>query len=532
MSRLKEKLYGCETPRIFTPPLRELTPETSRGQECIDFAENVLGITLLPWQKWLLIHALELNVDGTFRFRTVVLLVARQNGKSTILQVLTLWRMYLDAARLVIGTAQNLDVAEEQWRGAVELAEGVPELAEEIARIDKTNGKKALELESGERYKVQAANRRGGRGLSGDLVLMDELREHASWDAWAAVTKTIMARMYAQVWAASNAGDAASIVLRFLRKLAHLALGNPDGLDEVGASVPAIVDDEDTEDADSLGIFEWSAEPGCSIWDRLQWAQANPSMNYTIGERAIAAAARTDPEGTFRTEVLCQWLDTVADGPFPGNSWENSLDDESYAVGEIMYCVDLEWDRTMASISIAGRRPDGDMHVEVVATMPPQFVAAWFDDPWVNVAGQNMPRRADNEDMIGLVLQANGAPVSSMLDDLRAIKGLKIIEWAGVDLGRWTGKFFDAVCGVTESDDEDEEWALGDPLVYHRSQPSLDTAARLASTKPMADSWVWDRAKSMVDIAALVSVTGAYGAFVTREKAPAPAEPRIRMIGG
>ena len=43
---------------------------------------------------------------------------------------------------LVIGTAQNLDVAEEQWRGAVELAEGVPELEEEIARIDKTNGKK------------------------------------------------------------------------------------------------------------------------------------------------------------------------------------------------------------------------------------------------------------------------------------------------------------------------------------------------------------------------------------------------------
>jgi phage terminase large subunit-like protein len=40
-----------------------------------------------------LIHALELLPDGTFRFRTVVLLVARQNGKSTLMQVLTLWRM-------------------------------------------------------------------------------------------------------------------------------------------------------------------------------------------------------------------------------------------------------------------------------------------------------------------------------------------------------------------------------------------------------------------------------------------------------
>src|SRR5438128_1399318 len=124
-----EKLYGCEVPRIFTPPLRELTPATSKGFECIEFAEDVLGIELLPWQKWLLIHALELAADGSYRFRTVVLLVARQNGKSTLMQVLSLWRMYLDAARLIIGTAQNLDIAEEQWQGAVELAEGVPDLA-------------------------------------------------------------------------------------------------------------------------------------------------------------------------------------------------------------------------------------------------------------------------------------------------------------------------------------------------------------------------------------------------------------------
>lgn len=532
MTRAKPKLYGCEVPRIFTPPLRELTRETTRGFECIDFAHDVLGITLLPWQKWLLIHALELNPDGTFRFRTVVLLVARQNGKSLILQILTLWRMYLDGARLVIGTAQNLDVAEEQWRGAVELAEGVPELEEEIARIDKTNGKKALELESGERYKVQAANRRGGRGLSGDLVLMDELREHASWDAWAAVSKTTMAREYAQVWAASNAGDAASIVLRFLRKLGHMALGNPDGLDEIGQSVPEWGADEDTENSDSLGLFEWSAPPDCSIWDREAWAQADPSMNYTISERAIASSARTDPEGTFRTEVLCQWLDTVADGPFPDNSWESANDQESYAVGGIMYAVDLSWDRKTAYIGIAGRRPDGAMHVEVVATMPPQFVVPWFNDPWVNGSGVNMPRRADSEDLIGVVLQANGAPVSSLLDDLRAVKGLKVVEWAGIDLGRWTGKFYDAVCGVMPSEDEDEEWSLGEPLVFHLGQPVLDTAARLASTKPMGDSWVWDRSKSIVDIAPMVAVTGAFGAFVTMEKAPAPAEPRIRMIGG
>lgn len=544
--RVRAPLYGSETPRVFTPPLRELTPETTHGFECISFAEDVLGLTLYPWQKWLLIHALELNEDGTYRFRTVVLLVARQNGKSTVMQVLALWRMYLDGAKLVLGTAQNLDIAEEQWAGAVDLAEGVPELKEQIDKVNKTNGKKALELDSGERYKVQAANRRGGRGLSSELVILDELREHATWDAWAAVSKTTMARKFAQVWAASNAGDALSIVLRFLRNLAHSALGNPDeieGLEDLVKSgtppEPVEDDDEDLfdeeEEADSLGIFEWSATPGCSIWDRAAWQQANPSLGYTITTKSIAAAARSDPEGTFRTEVLCQWLDTTADGPFPEDTWERSIDPNSVVDGKFMYCVDMSWDRMTAYISVAGRRPDGAMHVEVVAMVPPQFVKDYFDSEWTTSSGEVMPRRASDPMSLGVTLQAKGAPVSSLLDDLHAVKDLKVIEWEGVDLGRWTGKFFDAICGVTSPEAPENgtpapEWTLGDPLVFHLPQPALDTAARLASTKPLGDAWVWDRAKSICDTAPLVSVTGAYGAFVSQETKPAPAEARIRMI--
>lgn len=538
--RVKPKLLGCEQPMIFTPPARELTPETTRGFECITFAEDVLGVTLLPWQKWLLIHALELNEDGTFRFRTVVLLVARQNGKSTVMQVLTLWRMYLDGAKMTIGTAQNLDLAEEQWRDAVDLAEEVEELNDEIARVDKTNGKKALELHSGERYKVQAANRRGGRGLSADLVLMDELREHTSWEAWAAVSKTTLARAFSQVWAASNAGDAASVVLRFLRKMAHAALGNPDGIDEVGAPLPEIIleEGETIDDSESLGLFEWSAAPGCSLWDRGQWAQANPSMNHVlpdgngITEKAIAAAIRSDPEPVARTEVLCQWLDTTADGPFPEGAIENAYDPESSIVGGFMYCLDLSWDRTTVAVGVAGRRPDGAMHVEVVATMPPQFVESWFNDPWVRESdGAAMPRRAETPGLLGVVLQANGAPISALLDTLESIKGLEIIKWEGMDLSRWTGKFYDAMCGVN-SHDGDEYILKGEPLVFHTGQPILTTPAQFAMTKPMGDSWVWDRSKSPIDIAPLVAVTGAFGAFTAKERAPVAAVPRIRIIGG
>lgn len=40
-------IYGCEAPRIFTPPLRDLTPETTLGFEVIEFAEDVLQVELL-----------------------------------------------------------------------------------------------------------------------------------------------------------------------------------------------------------------------------------------------------------------------------------------------------------------------------------------------------------------------------------------------------------------------------------------------------------------------------------------------------
>ncbi len=57
-----------------------LAPSTSLGFQAIAFAEHVLGQTLLPWQRFWLVHALELRADGTFRFRTILTLVRALNG--------------------------------------------------------------------------------------------------------------------------------------------------------------------------------------------------------------------------------------------------------------------------------------------------------------------------------------------------------------------------------------------------------------------------------------------------------------------
>jgi hypothetical protein len=514
-------LLGSETPRIWTPPLRELKPAvldddgevlepaTSLGYAAIEFAEEIVGIGLFPWQKWLLIHSLELREDGSFRFRNIVVLIARQNGKSTLSQILSLFFLFVVGARLVLGTAQDLDTAEEVWDGALELIEGNPDLHNMCLPPRKVNGGKTIRLGTGERYKVKAASRRAGRGLSGDLILLDELREHTNWEAWGAITKTTMARANAQVWALSNAGDVASVVLRYLRKMAHQALGDPDGI--VAAEDPSrLLDPDQAEELavsgdDTLGIFEWSASPGCALDDPNGWAQANPSLGHAITERAILSSMNTDPEWIYRTEVLCQWSDGTLEGPFPAGKWDAGVDaackapkdcpgcaaghhkagyaGSTIAPGsKIGLCVDVSWDRTKAHIAAAGFRSDGLPHVEVIASRGgTDWVKTWFTDP-------EHPERLGYDVMI----QASG-PAGSLIDELEKVK-VKVVPWKGEDIGQACGRIYDLVV---------------QNAVKHRPQPLLDIAAATAVVRPLVDTWAWDRKKSPVDCAPLVAVTGA-----------------------
>src|SRR3546814_3017701 len=72
--------------------------------------------------------------------------------------------------------------------------------------------------------------RRPPRSTRTDTLFPYTTLFRSSWDAWGAITKTTNARANAQIWALSNAGDATSIVLRYLRKMAHKALDDPDGI--------------------------------------------------------------------------------------------------------------------------------------------------------------------------------------------------------------------------------------------------------------------------------------------------------------
>ena len=499
---------GCEEPRVFTPPLRELTPDTTLGFDIIDFSREVLNIEPHPWQRWFLIHAFETVdlPDGTWRlrFRTIILLVGRQCGKTTLGTIIALYFLYQLGVALILGTAQDVANAEDIWALCVEMAQANPDLAEQISHVWYTNGAKRLQLDGGRDYRVKAANRKAGRGKSADLVLLDELREHQTWDAYAALSKTGMARKNALLLCMSNAGDGTSVVLRHFRIRAHRMLGDPDGIVAALGDSEVIADESALEDT-ALGLFEWSAAPGMAIDDPRAWAQGSPSLGYTIDFSTMKAACADDPADVFKTECLCQWVTSTVTPPFPIGAWDAGKDESSEIAPDsaLWWGVDVSADRMKSSIAVCGRRADGSWHVELAEYRSGvAWLLGWFEKAAPNYKGG-----------MRVALQSRGAPVASMMDVIAAVDGVEIVECAGKDVAGWCGRMWDAVAACDAQSSSDSA------PVHHRTQPALDLAANIAATRPMGDgAWAWDRNKSLEDISPLVAATMALGAATATEK--------------
>ena len=506
-------LLGSTTPRLWTPPLAvgppgpcgcgcALTPATSLGFSAVDFTQDPIGIQPLPWQRFLLIHALEL-VGGRFRFRTVLILVARQNGKTTIVEVKNLWKLFVLGVPLVIGTAQTLDIAEESWDKAVEIIEGTPDLAAELVTVNKVNGKKFLKLKSGGRWKVAAASRRA-RGLAGDDINLDELREHQTWKAWGAVTKTTMARSNAQIFGFSNAGDNASVVLNDLQAKGRAA-----------AAAPAAADP-------SLGLFEWSApddtkctcrrleeqphKPDCQLLDRRLWAMANPSLGHPggVSEGALASAAATDPNEIFLTECLCVRVPDLAGRAINPAAWKDLGDPESRRDGDVALAVDISLDRDWAAIGLYGHRTDGIGHAQLVYYGPVQGLVGKLvefrdalDPVAVGLARGTYASLKEDLARVGFVRPEDRPAVKvDEGEDRHPPQRGDLIVLSGVDMAAACGQIIDAVRQAT---------------VRHVPSEQLTADVGVGRTRKIGDTIAWAQG-----VTGLVTVTEARWTFYAR----------------
>lgn len=515
--------FGLTEPRIWTKPLVELTPETSRGFDVIHFAHHDLGVRLLPWQEWLLIHMLELDSFGLLRFRKALVIVGRQNGKTAIGAVLAAYWLYVDAGRwpeqlpeqdfIIVGAAQKLDIAMKPWRqvrrwGAPDDAKvGIahdrrPELQALTYPPRTTNGETDIRTVGGGMYMPRTFD--GARGHSAARLLLDELREQYDYEGWSSIEKSANAMFDSLLVAFSNAGTSRSTVLKDVRQIAH------EG-----------VDDPDTE----WFVAEWSAEQNAALDDPDAFAQANPSAGHLPGMTIaglMRTAAKAKNKNVERIEVLGQWVTSLVTPHLDGEQWAASadapvvVDDEQITTGSeiaeasrMVMGIDVHRDKrfTRTSIGVAGYRDDGRIHLELIAQRAGMS--------WVVKYAEAVRAKTG---IAQIALQTKGCDAADLVGPLTDA-GFTIVEISATTLLISAGR-------ITER--------LREGKIRHRSQGPLDLAVANATTRALGGMPVWDRDATQVDIAPAVAVTNALVALESfvppPPKEPSPPPPAAQVV--
>lgn len=482
-------IVGSITPRLWTPPLvDELTPETTIGYDVIDFGAEVLGVELDPWQQWLAIHIGELLPDGRPRFRTALVLVARQNGKTLWAKVQILFWLAIEQAGTVLGTSTDRSYAKKAWRDTYNMAKDCPWLDPQI-RL--TLGEEEMTLD-GYSYYFAANNGRAGRSLTVARWLCDELREHDSFDTWGAATNAQNAVPHGQTIAISNQGDNTAVVLDSLRDSALSYI-------ETGQGDPR------------LGLFEWSAPNGAEPTDPHALAMANPNLGHRVDlDSLVGAGARAVKAGgeelaSFRTEVMCQRVHMM-DAAIDEHAWEACGTDTPLDLAEhrdrVALCIDVALNGSHATV-LAAATIGGHTHLDVVQ--------AWDGHGCISQLKRELP------DLVAKVKPRKvgwfpKGPTAALAAELRA-------GWAprGTEVEEITSDLTAVCMGLAEQ--------VTDRAVIHPHDPLLTTHVTTAQRLRRGDAWVFTRRGS----GAVDAAYAAAGAVHLARTLPAPKSPLVAL---
>lgn len=466
-------VVGQQTPRVHVVP----PYVSSAGVEAIEVAE-VAGLYLDPWQKLVLTDALGETAAGRWAAYRVAVEVARQNGKGGILEARELAGLFAFGERLIIHSAHEQATSTEHFIRLLALMEGVPEFDRRILKVVRGKGQEAIVLRDGYRIFFKTRTGGGGRGFTGDLVVLDEAMILAA-AFMGALVPTMAARSIEgdpQLWFTGSAVDQHNPKMdgvEFARVRAD-ALAAVERLAYFGFSAPF----DRPEDV-----------PATALDDPQVWAHGNPAMGIRIAQAYIDDERRALGAREFCVERLGvgDWPD-VGEAADEGwkviseETWTGRLDELSAMVGTPVLAFDVTPDRSGAAIGAAGFREDGSRHVQVLEH---GRGTAW------------VPGR-----LAELVDEHNSGPVKADLSG-PAASLVPRLEAAGVEVEALTAKEHAQACG-----DLFDEVANGS--VWHIGQEELDAAVKGAVKRRLGEAWAWSRNNSAVDISPLVAVTLAH----------------------
>ncbi len=474
-------LIGSPKPRIAPP-----VPARSDVAGLRDTAAG-MDVTLMPWQETAARYLTATGPDGLLLYREVCIVVARQNGKTTLMEPYII--RALRAGKRVMHIAQTRELPRRMFGVIAEALE--PDLF--LKRRGKGGklqtvwprygaGQEEITLANGGSYRIAAASRGSARGQTNDIVLIDELREMESEEVLSAAEPTLMMSPDPQTIYLSNAGTEQSVVLNAVR-------------DRAGKD-PA------------LAYLEWSAAPERDDNDPVGWAEANPALGHQPQvQRNLEAAYRKHSLGNsiaiFETENLCRWADTMRESLVRPGYWSACEATVVVEPHRPFMAVSMDPAGKRASAAIAWNRPDDLVGVRLL-----------FD-----VTGDpiNLERLGPEIDKMARSLNVPVVGFDPLTDGLLAKHFRKTRKIVGSEFANYTAAFVSAVDAKRVA--WDHAAAVGEDLTWTAKKNHDDTgsfqAVRADDGRPITAALAAIRAigmasapgpKSVYDERGLVSV--------------------------
>lgn len=432
-----------------------------------------MGVSFDGWQHGAGSIALGKRADGKYAATVggVVWSIPRQVGKTFLVGMMIIALCILCPGLTVLWTAHRTRTATKTFKtmqGYVKRKRIAPHLKPNRSNgIRTTNAEQEIEFANGSIIMFGARGDGFGRGFDKvDIEVFDE-------------SQILDEKALEDMVAATNQSEQPSGALLFF-------MGTPprpsDKGEEFSSRRSAAIAGQESD----MAYIEFSADDDADPDDESQWAKANPSYPGRTDLEAMRRMRKNlRNDDSFRREALGIWA-TSSPRVIDEDSWRGIAEPRSMAVDRLTLAVDVAPNRSTASVSLAGLRPDGLWHVE----LDEEKAGTDWVGPWIKArAEKNRLHSVVVDEMSGLVMKRRDRYYLTGTDIEVTLAGAE-----GRDMAIACGKFYDAIVSP-------------EPTLRHTDQPQLNVAVSVARKRPVAGAWAWNRKDENSDITPVVSAT-------------------------
>lgn len=319
------------------------------------------GMVLDPWQMSAICDWMALTPYGRWINKTCGGSVARQNGKSGLVEGRAEAGMLMYAEQ-VIYTAHLQKTATETFEEMAAFFDEPP-LRKHIKDIKTALGREQIILTNGARVKFLARTRNGGRGQHGDLLIFDEAQELDA-DQQASFLPAISASPNPQT----------------------IYVGTPPTPNATGDVFRKIRDSALAGGTKSTAWFEFSVPEIGDVRDVKRWADTNPALGRRILLSTVEGEVDQMAPDMFARERLGWWAPIVEhkiEYAIPADVWDACRSEEMKPEGKTAYGVKFSADGSTVSLCGAVIPKGGLARISLIETRPTGHGIRWLGD-WLN----------------------------------------------------------------------------------------------------------------------------------------------------